>query len=187
LSIIVVGGSNKSVGKTALICGILSALPDFHWTGIKITSHRYGHAQHIWEEPAARSARDDEKWTDTTRFLAAGARRAFLLSREQTEFSQVVGELLASLEPGANLIFESNRIVEYLKPHLCLGLVGEGVAKNSYSLFMRCADALVVADTVPQLAAPTPTIPAFRLADLKNISPELLEWLHLRLSAKHPG
>jgi hypothetical protein len=38
MAIIVVGGSNRGVGKTALICGLIAALPDYRWTAVKITS-----------------------------------------------------------------------------------------------------------------------------------------------------
>jgi molybdopterin-guanine dinucleotide biosynthesis protein len=189
LPIIVVGGSNKSVGKTALICGILTALPDLRWTAVKITTHRYGQSQPTWEEPAASSASDAEGRTDTARFLAAGAQRAFLLSCDQAEISQRVGELLARFGPDASILFESNRIVECLKPDLCLGVVGaaEPAIKDSYSSILRCADALVATDSVPKLNLPARAIPMFRLAVLNDISPALLEWLRVRISPNQLG
>ena len=39
MAIIVVGGSNRGVGKTALVCGLIAALPDYQWTAVKITTH----------------------------------------------------------------------------------------------------------------------------------------------------
>jgi hypothetical protein len=39
MAIIVVGGSNRGVGKTALVCGLIAALPDYRWTAVKITTH----------------------------------------------------------------------------------------------------------------------------------------------------
>ena len=38
MAIIVVGGSNRGVGKTALVCGLIAALPEYRWAAIKITS-----------------------------------------------------------------------------------------------------------------------------------------------------
>ena len=39
MAIIVVGGSNRRVGKTALVCGLVAALPEYGWTAVKITTH----------------------------------------------------------------------------------------------------------------------------------------------------
>jgi hypothetical protein len=41
MAIIVVGGSNRGVGKTALVCGLIAALPDYRWTAVKITTHSH--------------------------------------------------------------------------------------------------------------------------------------------------
>jgi len=39
MAIVVVGGSNRGVGKTALVCGLIAALPEYRWTAVKITGH----------------------------------------------------------------------------------------------------------------------------------------------------
>jgi hypothetical protein len=39
MAIIVVGGSNRGVGKTSLVCGLIAALPEYRWTAVKITTH----------------------------------------------------------------------------------------------------------------------------------------------------
>src|SRR5208282_1655489 len=72
MAIIVVGGSSRGVGKTALVCGLIAALPEFRWTAVKITTHDYGKPKPIWEETRAGQE------TDSARYLAAGAERAFL-------------------------------------------------------------------------------------------------------------
>jgi hypothetical protein len=41
MAIIVVGGSNRGVGKTALVCGLIAALSDYRWTAVKITTHNH--------------------------------------------------------------------------------------------------------------------------------------------------
>src|SRR5437899_1035365 len=91
LAIVVVGGSTKDIGKTALVCGVISALRDLGWTAVKITGHDYGPQLSasssesasagtiVWEET------NSEQATDTARYLAAGARRAFLVTRPGPE------------------------------------------------------------------------------------------------------
>ena len=41
MAIIVVGGSNRGVGKTALVCGLIAALPEYRWAAVKITTHEH--------------------------------------------------------------------------------------------------------------------------------------------------
>jgi len=58
MAIIVVGGSNRGVGKTSLVCGLIAALPEYRWTAVKITTddHKLSVAQGIGNYRAARSS-----------------------------------------------------------------------------------------------------------------------------------
>jgi hypothetical protein len=137
---IVVGGSGRGVGKTALVCGLIAALPEYRWIAVKITSHAHGKAEPVWEEhePGADS--------DTARYLGAGAIRALLLIANDLELPARWRDLQAGLEPGANLIVESNRILGRLRPDLCLAVLDEEESvsgKPSFQLAARHADAWV--------------------------------------------
>jgi hypothetical protein len=90
--LIVVGGHTRTIGKTQLVCDIISAFPEARWIAGKIT--QYGHGvcaqnghdcdcapdEHIcaidWEKSAVTG-------TDSSRFLAAGAQRSFWLRTKQ--------------------------------------------------------------------------------------------------------
>lgn len=176
MAIVVVGGSERNVGKTSLICGLVAALPEFHWIAVKITSHAHGVPDPVWEERAA------GRGTDTARYLAAGAQRAFLVAGEDAELPALVAELQAKVGLAAHLIFESNRIVEWLQPDLCLAALdaGEVEAKASWARFAQRADATVVrADRDEMIAGARPV---FRLADRERISAEMQRWLRERLA-----
>jgi hypothetical protein len=224
MAIIVVGGSSKGVGKTALVCGLISALPEFRWTAIKITTHdhgvdapafpslkegqeeeqepqpAYGSANMIWEETSAGQG------TDTARYLAAGAHRAFLCTPllrgdpQAQDFHYLLDELWPHFGPGTNVIFESNTILQHVRPDLCLMVVDRprtrADAKSHMASFKRSyleaelhADALVVdcgTDRVnPDGMQPSnrPPGPIFYLASLNKISPEMLAWIKQRLPA----
>jgi hypothetical protein len=41
MAIIVVGGSNRGVGKTALVCALIAALPEYRWAAVKVTTHEH--------------------------------------------------------------------------------------------------------------------------------------------------
>lgn len=90
--LIVIGGHTRTIGKTQLVCDIISAFPEARWIAGKIT--QYGHGvcaqnghdcdcapdEHIcaisWEDSATTG-------TDSSRFLAAGAQRSFWLRTKQ--------------------------------------------------------------------------------------------------------
>jgi hypothetical protein len=135
--VIVVGGHTRSIGKTQLVCDLIGAFPEANWIAGKIT--QYGHnfcvkkgkfcdcapTEHVcaltWENGAAPR-------TDSGRFLTAGAQRSFWLRTKQGYLAEGIPLLRAALqqiersnsvEP-ANLILESNTLLEFLKPSLYL-------------------------------------------------------------------
>ena len=178
MSIVVVGGPSKGAGKTALICGILAGLPEREWTAIKITSHAYRGV--LLTEQVAR-----DPATDTGRYLLAGARRALLVEAPMDEQLAVLAR--DGCDGAKNIVFESNRIVSYLTPDLCLGVVGEGSLpqKPSFAAFLAGVDGLVTRAGVDVPAQyRKPGIPLFAMADLGCITPEFAEWMRARLSPR---
>jgi hypothetical protein len=184
VAVIVVGGSEKGVGKTTLICGLIAALAEYRWTAVKITSHDYGRPESIWEETAIAAPIAGVPATDTARFLSAGAHRALLVTVEEAAMDLKVAELQKQLEPAANIIYESNRIMHYLKPSLCLGIVGGEVdeAKASFAGFLRKADAVVaLANAKVNQGSMPPDLQIFRLMGMDRIPEEMLGWVRSKL------
>src|SRR5271154_2759449 len=133
--VIVVGGHTRSIGKTQLVCDLIAALPEANWIAGKIT--QYGHGvcaqngencdcapdEHIcaisWENHA-------DTGTDSARFLAAGARKSLWLRTKQGFLAEGMPLLRAALRDAqihsnsetANLILESNTLLQFLKPSL---------------------------------------------------------------------
>jgi hypothetical protein len=198
VAIIVVGGGGRGVGKTALVCGLIYALREFRWIAVKITSHEHGKTEPILEETEAGHG------TDTARYLAAGAERAFLVTAGEDDLERRLTELWQLIGTGANAIFESNRIVDYVRADVCLAVPGSGEidAKASFLPFIRIADALAVPEECGRVEIceipPFPQKeaermghgtflrrmagrPVFRLAGLAQVSPEMLAWVRLRL------
>ena len=161
--VVVVGGHTRSIGKTQLVCEVISAFPDANWIAGKIT--QYGHGvcaqngencdcapeEHVcainWEE-------HPDTGTDSARFLAAGARRSFWLRTKQGFLAEGLpllrAALLETLEPAANelppLIVESNSLLQFLKPSLYLAVIDPSKEdfKDSARATLDRADALVI-------------------------------------------
>jgi hypothetical protein len=181
VAIVVVGGSAKDVGKTTLVCAIISAFREFNWTAVKITAHDYGGDAGVSAGggPVVCEATIADKKTDTSRYLAAGARRALLVTRIGSRIP--VEEIERALGSDRNVIYESNRIVDVIKPDVCLALMaGNAQKKASFDRLLRVTDAVVStggAAEKDQLGRR-----AFRLESAERLSPELVEWLRERLS-----
>src|SRR6266568_5017468 len=85
MAILVVGGHTRNVGKTSVVAGLIAALPAYNWTAFKIT--QLGHAGHARGAPSENDAftwritqeSDRSGRGDTSRFLTAGAKAAFLI------------------------------------------------------------------------------------------------------------
>jgi len=182
MAIIVVGGSSRGAGKTALVCGLIAALPEFRWTAVKVTTHDHGQPKPIWEEKTAGQR------TDTARYLAAGAERALLVATQPDELGRIAHQLLQNQKPQPYMIFESNSILSFLQPDLCLAVLGgldRSQHKPSFSQFVKHSDAMVAhSDADRMLGGDENSKPIFHLAAFERISPETQSWLLLRL---HPN
>lgn len=183
MAIVVVGGGGRGSGKSALVCGVIAALPEMHWIAVKVANHAHGTAEPIWEETAPGEA------TDTARYLAAGARRAFLLTATgDAEMKDVLDSLWQTVGRNANLIFESNRVQQFVKGDVCL-LVGRGSGtedqKESYNLIAGQADAIVLhaadEESEQSLNEVEDQWSVFRLERFERLSPKMVGWLSARL------
>ena len=177
MAIVVVGGSGKDVGKTALVCAVIAALPEFEWTAVKITGHDYQPDGSAEPGPVVFEENRAGETTDTGRYLASGARRALLVTRGSAEAP--MKEIRRAIGEDRNVIFESNWIVDALKPDVCLALIGHGVEKASFLRLLRVADAAV---SVGRFGEDVPEgVRKFRLESVEQLPAEMLEWLRERV------
>jgi molybdopterin-guanine dinucleotide biosynthesis protein len=165
--IVVVGGHTRSIGKTQLVCDIIAALPEANWIAGKIT--QYGHGvcaqngrdcdcapdEHVctisWE-------RDATTGTDSSRFLAAGAKRSLWLRTKQGFLAEgmpllrsALHEIAADYTPPIHVILESNTMLQFLKPDLFIMVLHPGKSdfKDSAKLQLNHASAFVLREPIP--------------------------------------
>ncbi len=153
---VVVGGHTRNIGKTSVVEGIIRELPSLNWTAVKITQYGHGvcsrdghscqckprrHAFEISEESDARGH------SDTCRFLAAGAVRSLWLRVRAGQLGDAVPALFQAVENSANVILESNSILQFIKPSLFLMVLDSSQRdfKLAAQKALSSADALVAA------------------------------------------
>jgi hypothetical protein len=193
--LVVVGGHTRSIGKTQLVCDIIAAFPKTEWIAGKIT--QYGHGvcaqngencdcapeEHVcaldWETRS-------DTGTDSARFLAAGAKRAFWLRTKQGYLAEGMPLLRKALEEvalrfssaqasgqrrvaskdereasesvSAAVILESNSLMQFVKPSLYFAVIDplKDDFKESAQIALDRAQALVLRDTLAGDGPPAP-------------------------------
>jgi len=155
MSLIVIGGHSRSVGKTSVVAGLISALSEFHWTAFKIT--QYGHgicsangeacdcatADHSWAISEEKNRKGD---SDTSRFLVAGAERVWWVRTEQGRLAEAMPALRERISATEHCIIESNSVLKFLRPDLYLTVLDPSTAdfKASAREFLDRADAVIL-------------------------------------------
>jgi hypothetical protein len=155
--LVVVGGHSRNIGKTSVVAGLIRSLRDCHWTAVKVTQFGHGVCSRHDEtcgcevdsdQAFAISEEYEPNRTDSGRFLGAGAERSFWLRTPAGELARAAGTIRKILDQNANVIVESNSIVELVKPDLFLMLLDFSCEdfKASSMRFLDRADAFVVMD-----------------------------------------
>ena len=202
MSIVVIGGHSRSVGKTSVVAGLIAALPEFHWTAAKIT--QYGHGicsangepcdcasnDHSW---AITEERNREGDSDTSRFLAAGAERVWWVRTEQGRLAEAMPALRERIKGAENVILESNSVLKFLRPDLYLTVLDPATEdfKNSAREFLDRASAVILHEERNGSIAwndvslkPVASKPVFRIAPPLYVTPEIVEFVRERLKQK---
>ena len=196
---IVVGGHSRSVGKTSIVAGLIAALPELHWTALKIT--QYGHGicsadglqcdcatnDHSWAITEERNPNGD---SDTARFLAAGAVKVWWVRTEQGRLAEAMPSIRKTIAGAQNIIIESNSIVKFLRPDLYLTVLDPSTRdfKTSAREFLDQASAVILHQNKsarPQWKdvslKPVADKPIFRISPPTYVTPELVQYVCDRL------
>ena len=199
MAVIVVGGHSRSVGKTSVVAGIIAALPEMHWTAVKIT--QYGHGICSANGEPCHCATDDHSWaineerdrsgeSDSSRFLISGAVRSLWVRTRQGMLAEAMPRLRRELASAENAILESNSVMRFLCPELYLTVLDPGNPdfKASAKECLDRADAVIVhvRTTQPKWSnvslKPVAGKPVFHIKPPHYLTPEIVEFVKARLS-----
>jgi hypothetical protein len=199
MAIVVIGGHSRSVGKTSVVAGLVAAMPERAWTAVKIT--QYGHgicsadgvpcdcatADHSW---AITEERDRSGQSDTSRFLVAGAQRAWWVRTRQGNLAEAMPAFRRAIGGAANVIIESNSVMRFLRPDLYLSVLDYDTAdfKPSAREFLDRASAIVVHDSPAETPAWSGVSlklvagkPVFRIAPPQYVTAEMVGFVRAKL------
>lgn len=163
MPIVVIGGHTRNIGKTSVVAGLIAALPERHWTAIKIT--QFGHnvcsangepcdcetADHT---VAISEERSRTSGTDSARFLAAGATHSFWVRTRQGQLAETMPRLRTLIAETENVIVESNSVLRFLRPDIFISVLDPSIAdfKPSALRYLDRADAVVMPEATREIA-----------------------------------
>lgn len=199
MALVVIGGHSRNVGKTSVVAGLISALPEFDWTAAKIT--QYGHGicsadgercdcatgDHSW---AISEERDRSGDSDTSRFLQAGAVKVLWVRTERGRLAEAMPTLRERLETARNVILESNSVLKFVRPDLYLTVLDPATAdfKNSAREFLDRADAIILHENSGHSEwqsislKPVSDRPIFRITRPTYVTEQIVEFVRRKLS-----
>jgi hypothetical protein len=199
MAIVIVGGHSRNVGKTSVVAGLIAALPQFHWTALKIT--QYGHSVCARDGQPCDCATDDHSWaiaeendrsaeSDTSRFLVSGAERAWWVRTQEGRLAEAMDAVRRRLAESQNAIVESNSILKFVRPDLYLTVLDPATVdfKKSAQEFLDRADAVILHDQPGEAAwdrvslKPVAARPIFRIHPPQYVTPEITEFVQDRLA-----
>src|SRR5271170_6590802 len=202
MAIVVIGGHSRSVGKTSVVAGLISALREYDWTAVKIT--QYGHgvcsangapcdcatSEHSW---AISEEKDRSGESDTSRFLVAGAARVWWVRTEQGRLAEAMPAIRQRLAEAKNVILESNSVLKFVRPDVYLTILDPANAdfKKSAQEFLDRADAVILHQPIAQAAGkpwwdgislkPVAELPIFPIQPPGYITPEIVAFIKASL------
>ena len=206
MSLLVIGGHSRSVGKTSVVAGLIAALRERHWTAIKIT--QYGHGVCSANGEVCDCATDDHSWaiteerdrsgeSDTSRFLVAGAERALWVRTRQGTLAEAMPALRKQMAGADDVIIESNSVMKFLRPDLYLSVLDYGTAdfKATAREYLDLASAVILheapEDALPAWSGVSLKLiqgkPVFRVRPPQYVSDQMVDFVRQALRAAPAG
>lgn len=205
MAIVVIGGQARKVGKTSVVTGLITAMPDQQWTAVKISQHAHDRdAGASGREAADMKEREwpiskERDWaiseehdcsggSDTSRFLAAGAKRALWVRANPGRLAEAIPVLESELERAGHAIIESNSVVRFIRPDVYLVVLDPANpdVKESAREFLESADGVILHEqndsgSEASEISISPEKPVFRITPPNYVTREMVEFVRSRV------
>ena len=205
MKMVVVGGNSRDIGKTAVVAGLIRALPHCNWTAIKLTQYGHGVCAADGKEcdcapeehPFAVTEETDRSGgSDTSRFLVAGAHRALWVRVRMGMLETVLPALRQAIAGEDAVILESNSILRFYEPTVYLTVLDpmRKDFKDSAREFLNRADAVLMPEANLSLVTRHGSLPwegialevirqkpLFPISPSQYVTPEIAAFVEQRL------
>jgi len=186
MTILTVSGHARKTGKTTVAEGLIAAFPQCGWAALKISSHWHSTTleNYLIIEEQSR-----EGLNDTSRFLAAGAKRAWWARVREGQMEAAMPEARKLLESEPFILIEGNEILDFISADFRILVLNDAVAefKKSARRILQQADALLTIRNPTEATFRREVVdfpaatPFFETDDPKVLPSELLRLIRSRL------
>jgi hypothetical protein len=149
---IIVGGHARKVGKTSVVAGLIHAFSEFPWVALKVSTHWHSKTCStkdlvIYEE------KNPGQESDSSRFLAAGARHSFWVQMQEQGMKSALPELHTIMQSSPFVIIEGNNILKHVSADIHIMVFNCNVAeiKESAQRLLHRMDILLIVNSKPCL------------------------------------
>src|SRR6185312_2358845 len=133
----------------------------------------------------------------TSRFLVAGAKRVLWARTKQGMLAEAMPALREEFAKAANIIIESNSVMKFVRPDVCLTVLDTGTEdfKASALEFLDRASAVVLQDKAGSLLPPWQNVSLkliknktiFRVTPPEYVTDAMVEFVRRRVAAQAPS
>lgn len=168
---VIVGSEARKLGKTSLICQIISSSPALQWTAVKMTAEPHLAPSDSWVireelQPGP---------SDSGRYLEAGAARSFFVQADRARLRVAVKVIQSRISEAGPMVIEStSSFLEFDDALKLLFLAPtKGGRKELATSYRQRADAFLLG---PGVAAPDDRF-AFKIEAPGHFPPGLTEYV----------
>lgn len=210
MAIVVIGGQARKVGKSSVVTGLISALREYDWIAVKISQHAHDldigasrrdsvdSNEREWADSKERDwaiseEHDRAGGSDTSRFLAAGAKRALWVRANPGCLAEAIPALETELNRAGHAIIESNSVVRFILPDVYFVVLDPANpdVKESAHQFLEAADGVILNQHGAASLQNEITIRSdkrmFRIKPPNYVTPEMVEFVRRRMSQGPTG
>ncbi len=128
MTTIVVGGHARKVGKTSVVAGLITALSEYQWVALKVSTHGHSKSSSV-EDFVIQEEKNSSQASDSSRFLAAGARRSFWVQMQSHAMESALPQLRQILQSSPFVIIEGNNVLRHVSADIHILVVNCNVAE----------------------------------------------------------
>jgi hypothetical protein len=145
---IIVSGHARKVGKTSVVSGLIRAFSEYPWVALKISTHWHSKSSPT-ENLVIYEEKNFKQDSDSSRFLAAGAKRSFWVLMQEHGMESAMPQLQPILQSSPFVIIEGNHIRNYINADIHVMVLNCNIEeiKESARPILKRIDALLIVNS----------------------------------------
>jgi hypothetical protein len=189
MSTIIVSGHARKAGKTSVVTGLIHTFSEYQWIALKVSTHWHSKSSSV-EDLVIHEEKNSGQESDSSRFLAAGARRSFWVQMQERGMESALPQLKQILQSGPFVIIEGNNIHKHVSADIHIMVVNCNVAeiKESARCLFHHLDILLIINSRSSLPSwkdvllnPPNGCSIFETEDSQILPPAFLDLIRFRM------